>query len=100
MRPEARFKPTSNVDLDAAERCGVRVTWTPGANTVSVAEMTLALILTVVKRLPDLSAHLKLGGWRSYDLLGGELAGRRLVWLAWGRLAARLHAFSRHSEGG
>ena len=33
---KAGSKPTSNVDLAAAERCGVRVTWTPGANAVSV----------------------------------------------------------------
>jgi phosphoglycerate dehydrogenase-like enzyme len=75
---KAGSKPTSNVDLVAAGRCGVRVTWTPGANTVSVAEMTLALILTVVKRLPELNAHLRRGGWRTYDLLGAELAGKTL----------------------
>ncbi len=75
---KAGSKPSSNVDLAAAERCGVRVTWTPGANAVSVAEMALALMLTVVKRLPEVSAHLRDGGWRSYDLLGNELAGKTL----------------------
>jgi D-3-phosphoglycerate dehydrogenase len=75
---KAGSKPTSNVDLEAANRRGVRVTWTPGANTVSVAEMTLALMLTIVKRLPELLAHLRQGDWRTYDLLGSELAGKTL----------------------
>ena len=100
---KAGSKPTSNVDLAAAEHCGVRVIWTPGANTVSVAERTLALILTVVKRLPELAAHLKRGGWRSYELLGGELAGKTLGLVglgAVGREVARLfQAFGGHVLG-
>jgi D-3-phosphoglycerate dehydrogenase len=87
---KAGSKPTSNVDLAAAERCGVRVTWTPGANAVSVAEMTLALILTVVKRLPELSAHLRRGGWRTYDLLGGELAGKTLGMVGLGAIGCEV----------
>lgn len=65
---KAGSRPSSNVDFAAAERCGVRVTWTPNANAVSVAEMTLATMLTVVKRLSEISAHLRNGGWHSYDL--------------------------------
>lgn len=75
---KAGSKPTSNVDITAAERRGVRVTWTPGANAVSVAEMTLALMLTMTRRIGEVSAHLRAGGWRNYDMLGGELAGTTL----------------------
>ncbi|HEV7577946.1 MAG TPA: hydroxyacid dehydrogenase [Caldimonas sp.] len=75
---KAGSKPSSNVDMAAAERRGVRVTWTPGANAVSVAEMTMAMMLTVVRRLPEASERLRAGGWRSMDLLGNELAGRTL----------------------
>ena len=59
-------KPTSNVDIAAAERRGVRVIWTPGANAVSVAEMTVALMLTMLRRLPVLTRHLKT--WRVAQL--------------------------------
>lgn len=94
---KAGSKPTSNVDMAAAEQRGIRVTWTPGANAVSVAEMALALMLTVVKRLPEISAHLHGGGWRTYDLLGSELAGKTLGLVGLGAIgrevALRFRAF-------
>lgn len=83
---KAGSKPTSNVDLAAAERRGVRVTWTPGANAVSVAEMAMAMMLAVAKRLPEVTARLQEGGWRSYDLLGGELAGKTLGLVGFGAI--------------
>jgi len=90
-------KPTSNVDIAAAERRGVRVIWTPGANAVSVAEMTVALMLTMLRRLPMLTRHLKNGGWRSFDLLGHELAGMTLGLVGFGavgrEVAKRYRAF-------
>jgi D-3-phosphoglycerate dehydrogenase / 2-oxoglutarate reductase len=90
-------KPTSNVDIAAAERRGVKVIWTPGANAVSVAEMTLALMLSGVKRLPELAEHARRGAWRSFDLLGRELAGLTLGLVGFGAIgkevAKRYRAF-------
>ena len=85
----------ANVDLEAARRRGVAVVWSPGANAASVAEMTLALMLQLVKRLPELTGRLQAGGWRGYDLLGRELAAMTvgLVGLGHvGRALARLLA--------
>ncbi|MEP6608381.1 MAG: hydroxyacid dehydrogenase [Burkholderiaceae bacterium] len=79
-------KPTSNVDMAAAERRGVKVIWTPGANAVSVAEMALALMLNSVRRLPELSGHVQRGGWRSFDLLGRELGGMTLGLVGFGAI--------------
>jgi len=91
---KAGSKPTSNVDIAAAQRRGVRVTWTPGANAVSVAEMTLALMLIMTKRLAEVSAHLRAGRWRSYDMLGGELAGKTLGLVGLGAIAREVaHRF-------
>jgi D-3-phosphoglycerate dehydrogenase len=90
-------KPTSNVDLAAAQARGIRVLWTPGANAVGVAEMTLALMLAVVRRVPAVSAHLQAGGWRSFDWLGRELASLRLGLVGLGAIgrevARRYRAF-------
>lgn len=66
-------RPT-NVDVEAARRGGIEVVWTPRANVQSVAEMTLALMLLVVKRVPEVVERLRGGGWRSYDILGRELS--------------------------
>jgi D-3-phosphoglycerate dehydrogenase / 2-oxoglutarate reductase len=94
---KAGSKPMSNVDFAAAARRGVRVIWTPGANAVSVAEMTLAMMLNVAKRLPEAAAHLTAGGWRTYELLGSELAGKTLGLLGLGavgvEVARRFRAF-------
>jgi D-3-phosphoglycerate dehydrogenase len=94
---KAGSKPTSNVDLAAAERRSVRVIWTPGANAVSVAEMAMALMLNAVKRLPEVAAHLRRGGWRTYGLLGRELAAMTLGLIGLGAIgrevARRYRAF-------
>jgi D-3-phosphoglycerate dehydrogenase len=94
---KAGSKPTSSVDFAAAARRNIRVLWTPGANAVSVAEMTLAMMLTVAKRLPEAAAHLTAGGWRHYGLLGSELAGKTLGILGLGAIglevARRFQAF-------
>ena len=66
-------RPT-NVDVEAARRGGIEVVWTPRANVQSVAEMTLALMLLVVKRVPEVVERLRGGGWRSYEILGRELS--------------------------
>lgn len=71
-------KPTSNVDIEAATARGVQVIWTPGANAIGVAEMTIGLMLALVRRLPQLNAHLLQAGWRSFDWLGRELASLQL----------------------
>ena len=64
----------ANVDAEAARRRGIEVVWSPYANVQSVAEMTLALMLLVIKRIPEVVERLRGGGWRSYDILGRELS--------------------------
>lgn len=90
-------KPTSNVDMGAAAQRGIEVIWTPGANAVSVAEMTIGLMLTLLRRLPDLAARLQGGAWRSFDLLGRELASSTLGLVGFGavgqEVALRCAAF-------
>ena len=90
-------KPTSNVDIAAAEAQGIKVLWTPGANAVSVAEMTLALMLAAVRRLPELTEHLHGGGWRGFEWLTQELAGMTLGLVGFGavgkEVAKRYAAF-------
>ena len=66
-------RPT-NVDAGAARRRGIELVWSPYANVQSVAEMTLALMLQVVKRIPEVVERLRGGGWRSYEILGRELS--------------------------
>ncbi len=74
-----------NVDLPAATAAGVVVMNTPGGNSVSVAEHTLALMLAMARSIPQASASTKSGKWEKKKFLGHELRGKTLgvVGLGW-----------------
>jgi len=75
------------IDLEAAREHGVRVVYTPRANTESVAEhfVVLALILAKKVRLADIA--LREGNWQArYELIGTELYGKTLGVMGFGRI--------------
>src|ERR1700749_675970 len=65
-----------NVDLAAATAAGVLVMNTPGGNAVSVAERTIALMLSMARFIPQASASTKAGKWEKKKFLGSELRGK------------------------
>ncbi|ALG12519.1 phosphoglycerate dehydrogenase [Kibdelosporangium phytohabitans] len=65
-----------NIDVDAATRNGVAVTFTPGANRRSVAEHVLALMLNCARGIPQNIASIHAGGWEQRS--GRELEGATL----------------------
>ena len=67
-----------NVDLAAATAAGVLVMNTPGGNAVSVAEHTIALMLSMARHIPQASASTKAGKWEKKRFLGSELRGKSL----------------------
>lgn len=67
-----------NVDLDAATAAGVLVMNTPGGNAVSVAEHTLALMLSMARSVPQASTSTRAGKWEKKKFLGNELRGKTL----------------------
>lgn len=67
-----------NVDLPAATDAGVLVMNTPGGNAVSVAEHTLALMLSMARSVPQASASTRGGKWEKKKFLGSELRGKTL----------------------
>ncbi|MBV9765659.1 MAG: phosphoglycerate dehydrogenase [Acidobacteriaceae bacterium] len=67
-----------NVDLSAATDAGVLVMNTPGGNAVSVAEHTLALMLSMARSVPQASDSTKSGKWEKKKFLGNELRGKTL----------------------
>jgi len=86
------------VDVEAATRHGIPVTITRGANSTTVAELALGLILALVRQLPQVSQDAKRGSWRRE--LGIELAGRTLGIIGCGAIgrevASRARAFDMH----
>lgn len=67
-----------NVDLSAATAAGVLVMNTPGGNAVSVAEHTIALMLSLARSIPAASAATKSGKWDKRKFLGTELRRKTL----------------------
>ena len=51
------------IDLDAARRRGVVVRWTPGVNRQSVAELTIAFMIALCRRIVPLASDLRRGIW-------------------------------------
>jgi D-3-phosphoglycerate dehydrogenase len=75
-----------NIDVPAATRRGVVVMNTPGGNTVSAAEHTIALLLAVARRIPAADAAMKAGGWDRTRFVGTEVAGKTLGVVGLGRI--------------
>jgi D-3-phosphoglycerate dehydrogenase len=77
-----------NIDVAAAVAHGVTVVNSPLAATVSVAELTLALILSMAREIPRADAAMKKGEWLKSGLMGTELYGKTLGLVAVGRIGA------------
>lgn len=75
-----------NIDAEAATRRGVVVMNTPGANAVAVAELTIALMLALARKLPTANSTMHAGKWEKKSLQGAELRGKTLGILGLGRI--------------
>jgi D-3-phosphoglycerate dehydrogenase / 2-oxoglutarate reductase len=87
-----------NVDLDAATRRGVLVMNTPGGNAVSVAEHTLALLMSVARRIPQHNAAIHAGRWEKSGAQGVELRGKTLGLVGLGRVGSEVARRARAME--
>jgi len=89
-----------NIDLEAATERGVAVLNAPAGNTVSAAELTLALMLSMVRGVPAADASMRRGEWARSKFQGVELRGRTLGLVGAGRIggevARRCRAFGMH----
>ena len=87
-----------NVDLDFAKSKSIFVTNSPSANLISVVELTVALIISVSRKLSLADSHLKNGQWNRSEFLGYELYGKTLGIVGFGK-AGRLVAERMKSFG-
>lgn len=76
------------IDLEAARRHGVQVVNCPGLNANAVAEMTVALLLGLVREIPRMNRSLREGRWER--AIGPELSGKTLGVLGFGAVARRV----------
>ncbi|NSC23260.1 hydroxyacid dehydrogenase [Streptomyces albus subsp. chlorinus] len=93
-----------NVDVEAATRAGIPVTFTPGRNAAAAAEFALGLMLAAMRRIPASDAELKKGTWRgdyyAIENAGIELDGTTVGLVGYGAIggivARVLRAFGSH----
>ena len=86
-----------NIDVAAASERGVAVMNAPGGNTISAAELTMALMLAVARRVTVADRSIRQGRWERSSLQGVELRGKTLGVIGAGRIgwevAQRCRAF-------
>src|SRR5947199_7004237 len=86
-----------NINVEAATKRGVLVMSTPGGNSVSVAEHTFALLLSLARQVPRLDRAIHEGRWEKSSAAGTEVRGKTLGLIGLGRIgsevAVRAEAF-------
>ena len=81
---------TNQVDLDAARRLGIPVFNAPFSNTRSVAELAIADIILLMRRIPEKSARARRGEWVKTARHAYEVRGKTLGIVGYGRIGSQL----------
>uniref|UniRef100_H2MRX6 phosphoglycerate dehydrogenase n=1 Tax=Oryzias latipes TaxID=8090 RepID=H2MRX6_ORYLA len=92
-----------NVDVNAATHKGIIVMNTPSGNTISAAELTCALLMSLSRNVPQAVMSMKEGNWDRKKFMGSELYGKVLGIVGLGRIgkevATRMQAFGMKTVG-
>lgn len=93
---DVAFTGVDHVALDAAKARGIKVSNASGYSTVAVAELTIAMMLDLLRRVPQVDAACRAGGTKA-GLVGNELEGKTVGLIGTGhighRVAELVHAF-------
>ena len=87
-----------NVDVNAASARGIVVMNAPGANSISVAELTMALMLALARKIPAADSSMKQGKWDKKSFLGEEVRGKTLGLAGLGRIGQEVARRARGFE--
>ena len=79
-----------NIDVEAATQHGTIVVNAPTGNTVSAAEHTIALMLSLARHIPQANASLKGGAWRRNDFMGTEVRNKTLGIIGLGNVGSEV----------
>jgi len=77
-----------NIDLNSAREHKVTVVNSPMATTIAVAELTLGLMLGLIREIPRSDAGMKGGKWLKKEMVGVELNGKTLGVVGYGRIGS------------
>lgn len=77
-----------NVDIPAASKRGIVVMNTPGGNAVTTGEHTIAMMLSLVRQIPQATASMKVGKWEKTKFSGHEFLNKTLGIIGTGRVGS------------
>ncbi len=87
-----------NIDVEEATRCGIVVVNAPTGNTISAAEHTIALMLSLARHIPQANAMLKSGVWQRSDFMGTEVRNKTLGIIGLGNVGSEVARRARGLE--
>ena len=88
------------IDIDAATERGIQVLYTPGANTESVCEHVIAMMIGVSKHFPHMTSSLAAGDYHARtSRMGRDIFGRTLGIIGFGRIGQRVGAVAHQGFG-
>ena len=79
-----------NIDLEAAASAGIVVVYTPEQNSISVAELTLGMMISLARKIVPANRSTKSGQWKRREFTGVELYGKTLGLVGLGRIGYRV----------
>ncbi|WP_456366638.1 hydroxyacid dehydrogenase [Thermococcus sp.] len=79
-----------NIDLDAAKERGIKVVNSPAASSRSVAELAIALIFNVARKIAFADRKMREGVWAKKQCMGTELEGKTLGIVGFGRIGYQI----------
>ena len=79
-----------NVDIPTRTQKGVVVMNTPGGNTITTAEHTIAMIMALCRKIPSASASVKSGKWEKKRFMGAELFGKTCGVIGFGNIGSNV----------
>lgn len=83
---------TDSIDVEAANKKGIEVINAPGSNSQAVAELTLGLMISLLRKIPYADKTTKEGKWLKKDLKGGELHGKTVGIIGYGAIGKKVGA--------
>lgn len=87
-----------NVDLKATERLGIKVYNTPDAPVIAVAELTIGLILTLLRKITLMDREIRSGLWKKR--MGSLLSGKQVGIIGFGRIGRKIAELLMTMEAG
>ncbi|NP_001091250.1 phosphoglycerate dehydrogenase S homeolog [Xenopus laevis] len=92
-----------NVDVECATKNGIIVMNTPTGNSISAAELTCGLVLSLSRQIPQAAESMRAGKWDRKKFMGSELYGKTIGILGLGRIgkevAIRMQSFQMRTIG-